>query len=517
MRAVDRREFLRRTGLVGGGVLLGGPALLSACSNGGGDESGDESDASGSVTLGPSVLDAPAREAPFDTVVVVMMENRSFDHYWGWLATDEDYVETGRSRYGGDFSVNGQLDQQFPAPGGGELATYYLPDRRDEANPYRGCGHPDPGHGWDSGRAQRDGGFLAAGSENDQYALGYYRGADCPFTSQLLPRFSIFDRWHASLLAPTYPNREYLHSGTSAGYKSNTFPPTADGFQWPTIWDRLGDAGVPAGYYYNDLPTTYLWGPRLHPISYPIEQYFSDADAGQLPNVVFVDPAFLTDNRTDDHPHADIRAGQRFLRDVFRAFVESPQWERGVFVLTYDEWGGFFDHVPPPQLPDDLASPVDADNFAQAGFRVPSLVASPYARPGYVEHAQTDHTSVLRFLEWRFLGAPARGPGRDGDTWFLTTRDRNAFNLGAVLAVDDPDPDPGFDLDVQIDKPSPACTEPEAPPLSEQPQATGGAQTAADNAERPPPSAFELAMEAGEVERLGHRVLPGSMARTWAS
>jgi phospholipase C len=513
MQAVDRREFLRRSGLVSGGVLLGGPALLAACSNGddgGGDAAGSETDA---ATTPASVLDLPAREASFDTVVVVMMENRSFDHYLGWLANDDDYLEAGRSRYGENFSVNGRQDQAFPAPDGRDIATYYLPDRRSEPNPYRGCGHPDPGHGWDSGRAQRDGGFLAPGTGNDQYALGYYTNADLPFTSQLATRFSVFDRWNASLLAPTYPNREYLHSGTSGGNKTNAFPPTADGFPWPTIWDRLAGANVPAGYYYTDLPTTALWGPRLTSISHPIDQYFADAEAGSLPNVVFVDPGFLPGQRTDDHPHADIRAGQRFLRDVFSAFVSSRHWQRGVFVLTYDEWGGFFDHVTPPQFPDDMASSDDASNFGQGGFRVPAVIASPFARPGYVEHAQAEHTAVLRFLAWRFLGAPPEGPGQHDDTWYLTTRDRNAFNLGAVLTATDPDAEPGFDVDVVIDPQSPECTEPEGAPLAEQAAAAGQSGATTDG----PPGSFALAMEAGEFERMGHRVRTSSMVRQWVA
>lgn len=510
---MDRRGFLRQAGLAGGGVLLGGPALLTSCS---GDDGGDGGRDATMPRRGPSVLDAAASEAPIDTIVVVMMENRSFDHYLGWLATDEDYLEAGRSRYGGEFSVDGLVEQRFPASDGAQVTTYHLPGRAEETNPFRGCDHPDPGHGWDNGRAQRDHGFLAPGSENDQFALGYYQAGDLPFTARLATRFSAFDRWHASVLGPTYPNREYLHSATSGGNKANTFPASADGFQWATIWDRLMAADVPAGYYYSDLPTVALWGSRLTGITHPIDQYFTQAEAGELPNVVFVDPAFLSDNRTDDHPHADIRAGQRFLRDVFAAFASSPHWERGVFVLTYDEWGGFFDHRPPPNLPDDRASTVDDDNFGQAGFRVPALVASPYALPGYVEHSQADHTSVLRFLEWRFLGAPAHGPGRDGDTWFLTARDRNAFNLGAVLAADDADPEVGFDLDVQIDDPSPACAGQEAPSPAD--QRLIGADAEPESATpSPPPSAFERALLAGDFERMGHDPRPSSMTRSWVT
>jgi phospholipase C len=313
----------------------------------------------------------------------------------------------------------------------------------------------------------------------------------------------VFDRWHASLLGPTYPNRNYLHSAQSPGTKNNDLPTAMGGYPWETIWDRLGAANVPAGYYFTDLPNLALWGSRLASFQHPIDDYFDQAARGRLPNVVFVDPAFLSDNRTDDHPHADIRAGQRFLRDVFRAFVESPHWDRGLFVLTYDEWGGFYDHVAPPVLPDDSASTVDADNFGQAGFRVPTVMASPYARRGYVDTQQYDHTAVMRFLEWRFLGAPSRGPGADGDTWFLTARDRNAANVGESLVLEGSDADPGFDLDVPIDRPSPPCTEPEGPGTSVQVQSEV--------------HSFEQAMLDGWFERVGHEVRPSAMAKEWAS
>jgi phospholipase C len=267
---------------------------------------------------------------------------------------------------------------------------------------------------------------------------------------------------------------------------------------------------VSTGYYFTDLPTLALWGGRLGPITRPITEYFELAEAGNLPNVVFVDPAFLTGNRTDDHPHADIRAGQRFVRDVFSAFARSKHWRRGAFVLVYDEWGGFYDHVKPPVLPDDRANPIDTDNFGQAGFRVPALIASPYARRGYVDHTLYDHTSVLRFLEWRFLGAPARGPGKPGQTWFLTTRDRNANNLGASLATEPVDRRVGIDLDGVLADPSPPC---DAVP------GAGGGQSPRRVAPPTPPEqhAFERAYEAGWFEYVGHTVEPSPMVKEWVS
>ena len=170
-----------------------------------------------------------------------------------------------------------------------------------------------------------------------------------------------------------------------------------------------------------------------------------------------VDPGFGGNSRSDDHPTGSIRMGQRFAQTVFRAFAKSSHWEHGLFVLTYDEWGGFFDHVSPAVFADDLANPIDADNFGQGGFRVPTVVASPYAQPGFVDHTVYDHTSILRFLEWRFLGAPATGPGHaTGRPWWLTRRDRSANNIGTAL-ITEPEVDVGFELDAPLARPQAGC------------------------------------------------------------
>ena len=160
------------------------------------------------------------------------------------------------------------------------------------------------------------------------------------------------------------------------------------------------------------------------------------------------------------------------MLETFGAFVQSKHWERGLFVLCYDEWGGFFDHVRPPVFADDRANRVDAENFGQAGFRVPSILASPYARPGAVDAAIYDHTSILRFLEWRFLGAPAEGPGRSAGrpAWALSARDRHAHNIGRSLWTRK---DPEVQLDMTVGRPTPPCgneaalaaSDPEADPF----------------------------------------------------
>ncbi|MGZ4690335.1 MAG: alkaline phosphatase family protein [Acidimicrobiia bacterium] len=434
---MERRDFLKRAGLIAGAATVGG-GLVSACSGRSPKPTFD------------SVLNHSPKESGIDTVVIVMMENRSFDHYFGWLASDAEYVDAGRRRYGKTFKVVAKNKLSYPDPLGQEIPTAHLAISTEEPVPFRGCDHPIPGHGWNSGRAQRDRGFLGRDSGNDEYALGYYERDDLALYRELVRRFTTCDRWHSSLLAGTFPNRQYVHSATSEGRKEDPIPLEVGIYRAETIWDRLGAARIPARYYYTDLPILSLWGPRLYDHISKIDDYFADAEAGKLPNVVMIDPAFRGVNRSDDHPQGDIRMGQRFVREVLKAFTQSPQWERGMFVLVYDEWGGFFDHVRPAQFADDRASEISGDNFGQGGFRVPAMVISPLVAPGAVDHTLYDHTSIMRFLEWRFLGAPAEGPEGHGQRWWLTERDRNARNVGRALGIEKPDPDLGFDIDMDL-------------------------------------------------------------------
>jgi phospholipase C len=310
---------------------------------------------------------------------------------------------------------------------------------------------------------QRDAGFLAEGTGNDTFAVGYYRDVDLPFYGDLVRRFTIADHSFSSLLASTFPNRQYLHAATSEGRREDPWPLDVGIYRAETIWDRLRAAGVPARYYYVDLPVLALWGERNFDHIHPLDDYFSDVQDRHFPRVVMIDPGFGGTARTDDHPLGSVHLGQRFVQSVFQAFAASRYWERGLFVLTYDEWGGFFDHIRPRRFADDRASAVDLDDFGQGGFRVPTVIASPYARPGFVDSSVYDHTSIMRFLEWRFLGAPAEGPRGSGGRWWLTKRDRHANNIGATL-VTRAEPELAFDVDEVLPMAVSECATPlEAP------------------------------------------------------
>ena len=401
-----RREFLMRTacaiGVGAGAAAALSPETLVAHAAG--------------MQARAAALPRP-RNMPVDTFVVLMMENRSFDHYLGWLPNAD-----GR-----------QAGLSYTDASGVSHETYPL------APDFQGCGHLDPGHLWNEGRVQfangSCNGFLAAGSGNDTYAIGYYRKRDLPFTPHLVREFTTCDRWFASLLASTNPNRAYEHAAQSYGQKYLLLIP-GDGLpQFPippgfppqtSIEGALARRGLEGITFYSDDNYSAMWGPRGARRSAPIYDFFTRCAAGKLPALSFVDPRLnsfpeLTGTSNDDHPYGDVRSAEAFISDVVHAFINSPQWRRGVLFLLFDEWGGFFDHVRPPSVPDALQSPNLDDDFGQMGFRVPGIVISPYARRGHVVHTRFGHESVLKLVEYRYGLRP------------LTRRDAKANNAGLAL------------------------------------------------------------------------------------
>jgi phospholipase C len=197
----------------------------------------------------------------------------------------------------------------------------------------------------------------------------------------------------------------------------------------PTIWDWLDATGVSNKYYYSNVPFLALWGAKYIPNSAFYAQFLIDAAAGTLPAVSFVDPAYtLIDDGegNDDHPHADIRSGEAFLGQIYRALTSGPKWASTVLIVTRDEWGGFFDRVVPPRMvaPNNV-DPDLVNGQALLGCRVPVIVASPFSvgKPSSprIDSTLYDHTSILKLIEWRWNLAP------------LTRRDAATDNLALAL------------------------------------------------------------------------------------
>lgn len=333
----------------------------------------------------------PPHSSGIDHIVVVMMENRSFDHFLGWVP--------------GADGVQGGLS--FTDAEGAVATTHPL------APDYQGCAYADPAHGYKSGRTQANGdamdGFLLTQPTGDHFPIGYYGSADLPFYAGCAANWTICDRYFSGILASTWPNRIYMHAGQTDRISNDAAP-----CKLPTIWDRLADAGIAGRYYFTDLPFTAIWGPKLLQYSERVTGFYEAAAAGTLPAVSFVDPRFGGEgdgSSADDHPLADIRAGQAFLNQIYEALIRSPQWSRTLMIINYDEWGGFFDHVPPPYAAvseSDLA----AGNDGRLGIRVPCVLIGPRARRGAVSQLQLDPNSILNFICWRF-GLPPLGVRAD--------------------------------------------------------------------------------------------------------
>lgn len=342
-------------------------------------------------------------------IIVVMMENHSYDDHFGLLGRGDGFR----------LDHHGQPLDANPDGQGNLLRAFHMPSTCQLS------GHP--GQNWNASHTAfdngRNDGFVEA---SGPVAMGYWDQDDIPFYYDLGRTFPLCDRWFCSVLAQTYPNRRFLMAGTAAGIVTTTnqglfAPPPPNG----TIFDRFADHGISWRNYWTDAPSAAIIVETLakYPTNFAkISQYFTDAAAGTLPSFCIVDPNFGTMSEEDPQ---DLRQGEQFASQVINAAMHGPGWPRTLLIWTFDEHGGYYDHVPPPPAPapDDIPPGIDTTTpllpggYDRYGFRVPSVIVSPFARRHYVSHRVHDHTSVLKLVETKWnLGA-------------LTFRDANADNL----------------------------------------------------------------------------------------
>ena len=324
-----------------------------------------------------------------------------------------------------------------PYPDGRPLRAFRMPTTCQP--------HGKPSQEWEQSHIQyaggRNDGFVV--SNSGPVAMGYWTGTDLPFTYDLATRFPVGDRWFCSVLAQTDPNRRFLIAATADGMTDDiggsignlvpdaTLGAPANG----TIFERLSSAGISWTDYAYSFPTGATM--ELYPCNdgiysttnvKPIAQFFTDAASGSLPAVSLLDPDYDTQSQEDPQ---NMVVGEAFLAKVVDALGSSPKWLRTLLIITYDEHGGYYDHVPPPPAlaPDGIPPTVQPgestyDGYARYGFRVPSIVVSPYAKRDYVSHVVYDHTSILALIE-RKWNLPA-----------MTLRDANANDLTDFLDLD---------------------------------------------------------------------------------
>jgi phospholipase C len=357
-------------------------------------------------------------------IVVLMMENHSYDNHLGMLG-----------RAGADgftLGSDGKPTASNPYADGKIQHAFHMPTTCQLSG--------QPSQTWNNTHIQlADGkmnGFVKSGS--GPVSMGYWERADLPFIYSVASTFPIADRYFCSVLGQTFPNRRYLIAGTSLGMINDGVP---DPLQYPahgTIFDSLHKAGVSFADYHSQvdgiLPAaTMELFPELlvrHPGSmHEIDDFFTAAKKGTLPGYCIVDPNF--DTNSEENPQ-NIVYGEQFAASVIDAVMDGPAWKSTLLVLTYDEHGGYYDHVVPPAAiaPDNIGPDAPASDvytgFRQYGMRVPCAVISPYARGDYVSHAVCDHTSILALVESKW-NLPA-----------MTYRDANAHNMLDMLDLSSP-------------------------------------------------------------------------------
>ena len=334
-----------------------------------------------------------------------------------------------------------------------------------------------------------------AGAEDptEDQTMNFYTQNEIPFYYDLAQKFAIDDRYFSSVLGPTFPNRAYLMAATSFGHltTSDIFPPTG-GYKPVngTIFDLLDKNSITWTDYFQDAPQATSFHTTAHFL--PLPFFLAQAAAGTLPQVSFVDPNFGLAGRAfenDEHPPTDIQRGQAHVSQVVNAIRNSPSWKDSVIFITYDEHGGSYDHVRPPHArqggqpnPDgispgqcaDLSNPptslqpgggaechanflsntdttlndaialcpalaanptgpypAECANFDQLGIRVPLIAVSPFSKRHYVSHTVGDHTSLLAFIEKRFLSTPGNTPDNTQDNEADSDHDSHEANANS--------------------------------------------------------------------------------------
>jgi phospholipase C len=384
--------------------------------------------------LGSPVSSAPPPNQQLNTsinhIIFMAQENRGFDHYFGKLP---DY-----------WKANGYPNQTFD---GLPANAFNLDDDGSTVNSFhlRTVCVQNLSPGWNeshviwnvndpvSPTATLDG-FVHTAANFSQNAvppdapifdleglrsMGYYDGSDLNFYYFMASNFATSDRWFSPVMSRTQLNRLYLFAATSAGYVN---PPKVS-LPNKTIFELLESAGVSWKIYETDPGTAFIG--NFQPFAsqhtanvVPLSQYYTDLNNGTLPSVAVIEPGYKSG--LDEHPNQNIQAGAAHVHDIIKALMQSSSWKDSAFILTFDEFGSFYDHVPPqPATHPDGIAPIDLGandvcskvtgpncDFVFTGYRIPLLVISPFTKKNYVSHRTADFTAILKLIETRF-GLPS--------------------------------------------------------------------------------------------------------------
>lgn len=360
--------------------------------------------------LALSRLSLAQRGQPIKTIVVLVLENRSFDHMLGWMKR----------------SINPNIN--------GVTGRECNPVSTNKTDPGMICFtddaefvDPDPGHSFEAVQQQVFGsgtvptmtGFveqaLTMSQDLSETVMKGFRPESLPVYATLASEFAVFDRWFSSIPGPTQPNRLFVYSATSHGSTSHVKKLLAKGFPQKTIFDSLHENGMNFGIYYQNVPNT-LFYRNLRKLKYILKfhqydlKFKKDARDGKLPSLTVIEPRYFDLKGmpgNDDHPSHDVANGQKLVKEVYETLRGSPQWNETLLIITYDEHGGFYDHVETPYVnvpnPDGNTGPAPYFfKFDCLGVRVPTIMVSPWIKKGTVisgpkgpaPNSEFEHSSI---------------------------------------------------------------------------------------------------------------------------
>lgn len=377
------------------------------------------------VTAGAAVADTDERHArdietttPIKHFVTLMQENHSFDNYFGTYPGADGVPD--------DLCM--PMDNEDPS-------SECVEPFRIGDDPIVDLAHSDKIFDAQFNDGKMDGfisAFANGGAPGNPLSVGYYDDDDLPYYWNIADEYVLFDRMFSSARGGSVRNHMFWATG-QAGAKFDGIPP--EGFELETIFDRLEEADISWKFYVQNYDPTitfrdrgdgdrgsqivwvpllnfprYLDDPELFAHIVPLEEYFTDLEDDTLPAVSYIVPA-----GSSEHPPGSIAAGEAFVRTLINSLMRSEAWDATAFTWTYDDWGGWYDHVPPPQVDD-----------AGYGFRVPALLVSPYAKRGHVDNTELDFTSMLKFIQENWDVEP------------LATRDAAANNFLSAFDFEAP-------------------------------------------------------------------------------
>ncbi|XP_047326450.1 non-specific phospholipase C6-like [Impatiens glandulifera] len=353
-------------------------------------------------------------QQPIKTIVVLVLENRSFDHMIGWMKKSINP------------SINGVTGQ--------ECNPFSTKSKESESICYTNDAEyvdPDPGHTFENVEQQ----VFGSGSESNTFpsmsgfveqalsisknlsetVMKGFKPESIPVYTTLVKEFATFDRWFSSLPGPTQPNRLFVYSATSFGSTSHDKKQLTIGYPQKTIFDSLYENGYNFGIYFQNIPTT-LFYRNMRKLKYAFKfhsydlKFKKDARDGKLPNLTVIEPRYFDLKgfaANDDHPSHDVANGQKLVKEVYETLRGSPQWNETVLVITYDEHGGFYDHVQTPfenvPNPDGNIGPdPNFFKFDRLGVRVPTIMVSPWIKKGTIisrpegptPNSEYEHSSI---------------------------------------------------------------------------------------------------------------------------